>query len=540
MKLADNRMAHRLSILVLTFCSCALFNLPASAEVEWFYTVKPGDTLIHFGRAYLINPDDWRTLQTLNRIKDPYRIPVGSTLRVPLGLLRQVAAEAKVVKVLGQAEWVTGNQTSVVLTPGQMLGPGAQIQTLANSQVTLQFADGSLTTLSSNGTLVLDTMSLYSGGAMVDTTLRLQHGQAATTANPKHTKGNSMQIITPSAIAAVRGTQFRVNVEQASTTQATLDGQVALSANSSEVLVNQGYGSQAVLGQPPIAPVSLLPAVDTSQFALNYHTLPIVLHWTAHPSAVTWQADIRSLSGAQMDEGAIVSEYRLSEPKLAINTLPDGRYLVNLRAIDQHGIAGFDATHVLNVDQHPQPPVALFPTQAIYEQTPLLRWHSVESASAYLLELKNETDAHLPVLSVRVDQPYFQLSQPLLVGDYSWRLATLMQSKAGVETQSAWSLPTVFKVKPLPPAPDISQMMVSVAWNRVLIELPQPATHHQYQFNLDNPRNDQKDVWVYVGTETRHQLLLKEYGQQLLHVRLIDADGVVGPSASYSFNASPP
>jgi hypothetical protein len=97
-----------------------------------------------------------------------------------------------------------------------------------------------------------------------------------------------------------------------------------------------------------------------------------------------------------------------------------------------------------------------------------------------------------------------------------------------------------FEVKPPPEMPDISQMQVKVYRNRINIDIPPPPDPLQYQFNLDNPKNNQVDVWVDVGKQTSYKLLLKEYGEQTLYVRLRDVDGATGSAAVYSFTASPP
>lgn len=89
-----------------------------------------------------------------------------------------------------------------------LLLPSAQ-----NIRLDVRFADGSVVTMQSNSTMKLDTLSIYSGGGMVDTKLRLQQGKVEVAANPKHVPRNQLQIMTPSAVAAVRGSHFRVSTE---------------------------------------------------------------------------------------------------------------------------------------------------------------------------------------------------------------------------------------------------------------------------------------------------------------------------------------
>ncbi|HEY0561918.1 MAG TPA: LysM peptidoglycan-binding domain-containing protein [Methylophilus sp.] len=91
----------------------------AESAPEWIYTVRPYDTLIQFANLHLINPDDWRKLQTLNQIKNPYRIPAGSKIRVPLDLVKQGPVNAQVDSIIGEAYLIKANQSKQLLTAGQ-------------------------------------------------------------------------------------------------------------------------------------------------------------------------------------------------------------------------------------------------------------------------------------------------------------------------------------------------------------------------------------------------------------------------------------
>lgn len=140
---------------------------------EWVYSVRPHDTLIHYGKRHLINPDDWRILQKLNHIKDPYRTPVRSKMRVPLSLVKQGPASATVILASGTAYMLSADKSKKMVVIGQQLNVGDELQTVDKSKLNIRFADGSIVTMQANSTLKLDTLSMYSGGGMVDTKLRL-------------------------------------------------------------------------------------------------------------------------------------------------------------------------------------------------------------------------------------------------------------------------------------------------------------------------------------------------------------------------------
>jgi hypothetical protein len=248
-------------VFALLFCMMlCVKTYAADASPEWRYSVRPGDTLIQFSRQYLINPDDWRELQTLNQIKNPLRLQAGKQIRVPLRLVKQQPATAEIMFIAGTVQVKSADAQPQSATLNQQLNVGAELTTGDNSRVDVKFADGSIVSLDANSILKLDTLSMYSGGGMVDTKLRLQQGNVDVEANPKHEQGHQMQIITPSAVAAVRGTKFRVSADGNVVRQATLEGKVGLSTSGDEVAVSKGYGTAAKGNEPPLKPVLLLPA----------------------------------------------------------------------------------------------------------------------------------------------------------------------------------------------------------------------------------------------------------------------------------------
>lgn len=530
------RTAAHSTLMAMYACS-ALSVHAAETDMVWRYAMHPGDNLIHFARAHLINPNDWVQLQRLNHIKDPYRIPIGFVLQVPLALVKQAPASAQVVSVSGQVFLQHASQAEVPLQVGQSLGSGATLVTKDNSKVTLQFADGTRTSLASNARLVLDTMSLYSGGAMVDTKLRLQQGQTETLANPKHIKGNTMQIITPSAVAAVRGTQFRVDADDTRTLQATLAGQVSLQAAENEVLVNAGYGSQVEKGKSPMPPTMLLSAVDTTHFQTQFNRLPVVFDMPVQTSAVSWQG--RVATDAAMNQ--LTAETISIQPQLVFKDMPDGKYYLSVHARDGYGIAGYDSVHTFTLNAQPFAPALISPPAGARtgDAQPTLQWQAVANAQAYHLEIAQDAEFKHMVEQQRVAGTQYQPSQPLAPAIYYWRVASIETHADHGDDQGPFDQVAQFNVKRAPSMPDPRQFWVYVSENRVNIHTLPAAEGLTYQFNLDNDANQQKDVWVKRSAEADYQFLLKEYGKQTLYIRHLDSDGIASPAAVYEFYAYP-
>jgi hypothetical protein len=533
----DLVLPMKYSTKIFTVLLLLIFNVSyATEEVAWRYTVRPGDNLITLGRVHLINPDNWKKVQQINQVKDPYHMPVGMVLKVPLELVKQGPASAEVISVSGVAEM----QTSIGYSPlkeGRVLGPGARLLTRENSKVSIKFADGTVTNMASNTELVLDTLSLYSGGAMVDTKLRLQKGQVETHANPQHVPGNTTKIITPTAIAAVRGTQFRVEADNAAVKQETLDGKVALQAESQEVLVDKGYGSYAELGKPPSEPVALLPAVDTTGLTKQFNRLPVRFDLPQLPGAVVFSGQVFT----DISLKQIVAEVESNNYGLIFNDLPDGHYVLNIRAKDKNGLLGYDAQHAFVVDARPFAPELVSPPQneVVRYHKPLLQWSKVADAQRYLLEVSTDVEFNQKLISQYVQNNTYQMNLELMPRTYYWRVSSVAESADGKAHLGVSSTIRQFVYQALPPQPDISHMTVKVLNNRVYIEMPPPTQGYVYQVVLENPFNHQKNVWVGKGHQEHFSFLLKEYGEQLLHISFLDSFGMGGAEATYSFEAYP-
>lgn len=515
-----------------------LFSAPAFAEeTMWRYTVRPGDNLITLGKRHLINADDWTVLQRINRVQDPYRLPIGSVLHMPLALVKQTAANAEVIFVSGQAHWQQSATHWAPLQTGKQLGPGAVIVTKDNSKVVIQFADGSTTNIVSNSTLSLDALSLYSGGAMVDTKLRLQKGRIETQANPKHIDGNQMQVITPSAIAAVRGTNFRVTTNKEFTTQETLDGRVTLNAANHEVMVNKGFGSKAEQGKQPIPPVVLLPAADTTKLNAQYAALPVTFEVPQMKGAERWVAKVATDAGFNQ----MVAEGEFNTSKLVFADVPDGQLYLNLRAKDSEGIVGYEAVHAFNVNARPFQPEIVSPmaNAIVREAQPTLQWQAVADAQQYKVEVASDATFKQLIETKQLDALSVQLEKPLTPGQYYWRVISLAKTDDGHLEKGPALQVNAFSYKAAPVMPDISQLSVNVARNRVFVQMPPPLSGLSYHASLDNPFNHQVDVWQGADLANQFHFLLREYGQQTLYIRHIDSDGIESEPAIYEFDAQP-
>ena len=506
---------------------------------EWRYSARPGDNLIQFANRYLLNPNDWRVLQKLNAIKNPNKLQIGQVVRVPLMLVKQAPAPAEVVLVSGQAGVVNADKVMQTVTVGQQLHAGAELITAQNSRLDVRFADGSVVTMQSNSTMKLDTLSMYSGGGMVDTKLRLQQGKVEVAANPKHVPGNQLQIMTPSAVAAVRGTHFRVSTDAESIKQETLDGNVALSAAGAEVAVKKGFGSLSEGGAPPLPPILLLAAPNTKILPSKLDALPLTFNMPAQDGAVAWvgqisvDAQFKTVLAENVSQGTALTF--ANKPGFA--NIPDGQYYLKVRARDKKGLEGYDAVHAFDLNAQPFAPSIVKPNEAetLREASPQLAWTAVEQAKNYRVEIAQDADFINIVDSREVNTNAYKPEKSLTPGQYFWRLSSLDGDDKG-----PYGKVHHFSYKPLPSAPDTSQLKISVLQNRVFVTTVFPPDGLKYQAVLHNEQNHQSSVWSGNDLGAEFDFLLKEYGKQKLVLRHVEADGTKGPDAIVDFDAPAP
>lgn len=505
-----------------------------SAEPEWRYTIRPGDTLIGLSRQYLTRPNEWPRLQKLNHITQTLRLRPGEALRVPLSMLRQTPAPTDVTAVAGSVNLTTQAGDTRALQVGDKLLAGSRLSAAINSSASLRFADGSVLVLQPASTLQLDTVSVYAGGGMVDTRLRLQEGRAEITANPQHRGGNRLQVTTPSAVAAVRGTRFRVGAAEGITRQETLEGQVGLAAAGSEVAVSGGMGTVAEAGQPPRPPVVLLPAADVSALPSRVERLPMRFELPVMPGAAGWVGHI----SPDTPFDRVLLEKSAKIPRLIFADLPDGHYVLRVRAEDGAGLQGRDALHAFELDARPFAPLLLSPTQAavVRSALPELRWSEVSAEggiaiSRYQIELARDAGFGSAVLRETLAQTALKPSTELVPGDYYWRVASVDGNDRG-----PFSDVVKFTYKPAPGAPDLAQSVLQFERDQMQTNLPPPADGLHYEAELAADPARKNVLWHGESADGKLQMPRPESGKRYLSARMVETDGTAGPFATHAID----
>ncbi|NIE69244.1 FecR domain-containing protein, partial [Burkholderia sp. Ax-1719] len=215
--------------LALGLLSAAHAHQPAETTI---YVARSGDSLYDIAQRYLRDPADWTQLARLNRVSAPRRLKPGTALRVPVALLRQDGLSAQVIATSGPASHTFGSGPQLPLIVGAKLVEGEHVQTGDNGFATLELADGSHLVIPPRTALDLATLRQTALTGSTDRIVNLQHGEVNTEVTHATKKDDRFQIRSPSVVAGVRGTSFRVNYDgdKGSTAVEVLEGAVGVDA----------------------------------------------------------------------------------------------------------------------------------------------------------------------------------------------------------------------------------------------------------------------------------------------------------------------
>jgi hypothetical protein len=318
------------------------------------YTTRDGDTLYDIAGRYMADPADWALLSRLNHVPAPRRMPAGISLRLPSGRLRQDQDAARVVATSGPVEHAFDNSPYLPLRTGETLAEGDRVRTGPNGFATLELPDGSYVTIAQDGELDIGKLRHVVLTGAGDRVFNLRHGEVESQVTHATRGDDRFQIRSPSVVAGVRGTRFRVDYDGSTQTTAVavLDGAVGVDPatqrgqyaapapgvplQASEQLVKASFGNVTRSGGAVGSPVELLPAPALAQPARVQDGKTVAFDIKPAGQAVGYRLQI-SHDADQLD---LVRDMRVNTPHADFGDLPDGTYFVRVASTDSHGLDG--------------------------------------------------------------------------------------------------------------------------------------------------------------------------------------------------------
>ncbi len=310
---------------------------PAWAEEEFVYTVRPGDNPWTITEHYLLDMSYWPRLQQHNRIADARRIPPGSRLFIPMEWLRLRGVELQLVSWQGRVERFSAGQWTLLDTKPVAMAAGQRLRTGSSGRATLSLGQGTLIEVRPKSELLVRKLpGPGEGGADVRIEIELLSGGLDNAVPALRSTGRALDIVSPSAVTAVRGTTFTVRVEADRTWSEVAEGEVDVFNPQGVTRLISAQGSVTIQGQAPSAAQALPALPDLSGTPAVLDTLPcqtcIAPHADAAGHVIEWwteEPDSR-LEAAMSSEGAV-----LPDPPV-----PDGTYRLHVRASGPMGLQG--------------------------------------------------------------------------------------------------------------------------------------------------------------------------------------------------------
>ena len=389
---------------LVTFSSANYAQEYATQQnLDWHYTIRPKDTLPSISDRLLKPQHTWSSVAHYNHIKDVERLQVGSILKLPITWLKHQPIPAKVIEFDGVALIKRRQNTRYnPVSHNNLLYVGDELLT-REGYVIIEFANESQLRLDERSHLIFNKLSNYQSIGMVDTRMRLGRGGLSTQVSPL-TKGSRYEISTPSAVAAVRGTEFRLRTNPMGTALEVLEGTVEFIHKHGKELIEHGNGARV------FAQSALLERI-------NLRTLP--RQKSDHPQyakseLLEWKGLPQTFDTASLDHQHLKDVDNHSKNSLNSTAQPSSN--------KQEGELEASEPAILNLP---------LPGSIIDSFTAEFSWRVNQAGALSRFELsKDKNFERLALPSQWADNTTFRLEQHLDAGNYFWRVRTMQEGKS--------------------------------------------------------------------------------------------------------------
>jgi hypothetical protein len=403
----------------------------ATPEPAIELTVAPRDTLSSLSHERFVSDTAWREVARFNRLPDPNVILPGQTLRVPVRLMRWRPVAAKLVSVVGDV--------SIDASPGasgSSLAEGQRIQTGAGGSAVVELADGSHVRLPPSSLAEVVNSRSYAPdadeskvGAWFAGTLRVLRGSVEVFAT-KVLRAKPLEVTTPTAVAGVRGTHYRVNYDEAAdgiSRAEVLEGVVRFDAAGSAsaeagVDLHAGFGAALDASTPKPMVAALPDAPDLTNVPERFER-PLVRFVVPNETS-TLHLQVAEDSNF---ERIVRDQQATPNADVRIADLDDGQWYLRARRVGALGIEGQDAARGFVLKARPEPPAPSSPRADGKASVGPVSFSWAPNVQAAQVHLQVAEDAAFARIVADQDGlngslQKVQIERP---GTYYWRLASV-------------------------------------------------------------------------------------------------------------------
>lgn len=508
--------------LIFYTLSFSVATLVQAEPEYWVYTVTEDDNLWDLTLKYS-HIRYWRQIQKFNNIKQPRQIPPGTKIKFPLTWLNLQSARVEVIDVKGEPTVTNKDKLALPIKIGGLLEKGSKLITEKDENALLEFEDDSKILVRENTEIVLDQLLAYNKTGIAYTRISLNRGRTENFVNKtKSSVGTHYQLTTPSAVMAVRGTEYRVSVseDQNISRSEVLKGLVNTQGAGTSRQIFAGNGTLIKQGEVPSLPVKLLPAPDLSTMNQIAQVVPIRIPFVALEKADAYRIEI----SADNNFINLLFDGTSKLPIVRSSDLPDGSYWVRIRGIDEFGLEGLNSIHQFELDARPFPPFIILPVEdaVVREKTPLFKWSEAKNVSTYHFQLAKSQDFSRPVINqVGISEFEFRLEK-LEPGEYFWHVASIDD----LQEQGPYSDTVKFFLKPSPGSPELE--LPEIGEEEMTLRWKKAAPEQKYHFQLAEDEGFTEIIEDQELEDPFITLPVLSSGTYYVRVGTIDTDGYHG------------
>jgi hypothetical protein len=513
----------------------------AVCEADVEVLVTRGDSMINICRDYLENPDEWRQVAGANPfIRNPDRIFPGQKLTLPARLLKGIPSGGKISFLKGSVEILraeTGSWTP--LSPDEPMVEGYRIRTGEDGTLEITFEDDSSFLMKSNTCLSL-VKTRKSGAGSIIGDFFLELGRVITHIRKATGREPRFRIGTPSAVASVRGTDFRVSHDAMGNARIeVLTGSVDTKGKHRRVRLEEGEGTLVEKGREPERPRELLAAPPLIDPEPLYRRMPLEFRLETVQDAVFHRL---TLAG-DPEIRDVIREVTIRPGEQAKLTDmadgADGTYYVQTSSVDTMGLEGLPKVTSISVRLNPLPPFVQSPVAGKAYKTVSMEfsWLSVADAAGYRLQVAADPEFEKIVEERDTGPDTAHKTDRLEPGIYYFRIL----SKAADGYAGVYSDAVRFELLPPPPAPAAEPPRVT--WKEISIQWQNRGQGFTYRFQMSGDK-DFKELLVDERVSDPQITLQKPKKAGLYYVRVstVDTEGFEGryaPPQSFKIKGFP-
>lgn len=402
----------------------------------FLYKAIPGDSLWNVAQRHLHNIKLWTDLKKINGLPDDDYIEPGTLIRIPRDWIKTNQSNATLINVIGDVKIINNEKQTLELGTDFsqkdhiLLSTGDTIITGDDGLATILFKDGSRLLLVSNSELVLNDLIALGDGSLSDIKLRLEKGRLENRVYSSPISNTNYEVKTATATTAVRGTTFRMGIENDESITEVIAGLVVSKSDDGQNAPTELSGGQAIIiaKDGEAKQVAMLPPPEFSNFPQLIEHVPIKIDVEKVSDVAGYYTKIVPVGDDDQDA---VSSVRSQENILMGDDLPDGRYKMLVSAIAEDGVTGQPATYEFILNARP---FAADLDQPIKEEKILLKdlifnWKKVndESKSYYLQVAKDQAFRDIVIDADNLTELSY-IPSNLFSGVYFWRVASIEEN----------------------------------------------------------------------------------------------------------------